>query len=278
MGVEALSRFYQQPLRPPDVWFNEAASVGLGIDLEMLAIRKALEILPRLPSGLYLSLNASVETTMSDEFRDVVGGADTDRLVLEITEHTKVPSYALFLQRIQDLRSMGLRLAVDDAGAGYASFRHVLNLSPDVIKLDIDLTRGIDKDPARRALGSALLTFGIDAYNASMVAEGIETAGELDTLRDLGCPMGQGFYLGRPGRLRQPAGTNAQPGQAPSPQPVGQAPAGRATPLPKAPAAPDSPAEKEDLSVPERHLEEYAQLLAMAAEIRDVQRATTARR
>ena len=90
---------------------------------------------------------------------------------------------------------------MDDAGAGFASFRHILNLQPDVIKLDIGLTRGIDSDPARRALGRALLSFGMDAYNASIVAEGIETKDEFNTLKALGFSAGQGFYLGRPSRL-----------------------------------------------------------------------------
>ncbi|HXW31543.1 MAG TPA: EAL domain-containing protein [Acidimicrobiales bacterium] len=293
VGVEALSRFRVEPVRPPDVWFSEAASVGLGIDLEMLAVGKALEILPRLPSGLYLSINASVDTIMSERFRQVLSGEATDRIVLEITEHTRVSDYATFRQRIQELRSMGLRLAVDDAGAGYASFRHVLNLRPDVIKLDIGLTRGIDSDPARRALGSALLTFGLDAYNASMVAEGIETAAELDTLRDLGCPLGQGFYLGRPGRLRTETPAIAQPGPLPLPHPSEEPPDGRSPEVPRAPetpapvegqvirleipAPPAGTAVEEDLSVPERHREDYAQLLALAAEIRELQKAADGR-
>jgi EAL domain-containing protein (putative c-di-GMP-specific phosphodiesterase class I) len=203
-GAEALARFLLPPCRPPDVWFAEAAAVGLGVDLELAALRLALAQLDRLPAGLYLSLNASVETIMSEEFRDTVAAVPTERLVLELTEHTEVEDYARLEQSIEDLRSRGARLAVDDAGAGYSSFRHILNLHPEVIKLDIGLTRGIDGDPVRRALGSALLTFGADAYNASIVAEGIETEGEFKTLRDLGCRFGQGFYLGRPGRLKVP--------------------------------------------------------------------------
>jgi EAL domain-containing protein (putative c-di-GMP-specific phosphodiesterase class I) len=203
VGAEALARFAEPPIRPPDVWFAEAASVGLGVELEMAALRLALEQLRHLPSGLYLSLNASVETIMSEDFRASFADVPAERVVLELTEHTEVHDYDLFEQTIEHLRSQGVRLAVDDAGSGYSSFRHILNLRPDVIKLDIGLTRGIDGDPARRALGAALLTFGLDAYNASIVAEGIETEGEFNTLRALGCPFGQGFYLGRPGRLRE---------------------------------------------------------------------------
>jgi EAL domain-containing protein (putative c-di-GMP-specific phosphodiesterase class I) len=203
VGAEALARFAEPPIRPPNVWFAEAADLGLGVELEMAALRLALEQLRQLPPGLYLSLNASVETILSEEFCASFKDVPAERVVLELTEHTEIHDYPLFEQTIEDLRSQGVRLAVDDAGAGYSSFRHILNLHPDVIKLDIALTRGIDGDPARRALGSALMTFGLDAYNASIVAEGIETEGEFKTLRALGCPFGQGYYLGRPGKLRE---------------------------------------------------------------------------
>lgn len=297
VGVEALSRFAGTPVRPPDVWFAEASSVGLGVDLEILAISKALEHLPRLPSGLYLSINASAETIVSDRFHEVLADAACERVVLEITEHAQVTNYALFRQKLSQLRSMGLRLAVDDAGAGYASFRHVLNLRPDVIKLDIGLTRGIDSDPARQALGSALLAFGLDAYNAAMVAEGIETAAELDTLRALGCPLGQGFYLGRPGRLRVPTRPAGQQLWSPG---ADEAPvvsrgalgaserygAGDVLRLEVPGQHADGSRDDEDRrgdeddaaysafpdpSVPDSFREDYAQLLALAAEIQDLE-------
>jgi EAL domain-containing protein (putative c-di-GMP-specific phosphodiesterase class I) len=201
VGSEALARFAQQPIRPPDVWFAEAASVGLGTELELTALDLALGQLHRLPAGMYLSLNASAETIMSEPFRAILAGVPAERIVLELTEHSPIDDYLRFERSIQDLRSKGVRLAVDDAGAGFSSFRHILDLHPDVIKLDIGLTRGIDRDPARQALGRALLAFGLETYNTTIVAEGIETEGELATLRSLGCPSGQGFFLGRPSRL-----------------------------------------------------------------------------
>jgi|GEM_PF-1422435 len=201
IGAEALSRFAQLPVRAPDQWFAEAASVGLGVELEIIALENALEQLQLLPPSVYLSLNASVETMMTDRFQEVIADVASERIVLELTEHTRVVDYPLLAQKIERVRSAGVRVAVDDAGAGYSGLGHILNLKPDVIKLDISLTRGIDKDPARRALGRALLSFGLDAYNASLVAEGIETAGEYEALRSLGCPCGQGFFLGRPALL-----------------------------------------------------------------------------
>jgi len=200
-GLEALTRFNEQPVHSPDVWFAEAASVGLGVELEVTALMSALVQLRQLPSNVYLSLNASVEALTSEEFRTRLAEAPGERIVLELTEHTGIPDYPVFERTIRGLRANGVRLAVDDAGAGYSSFRHVLKLKPDVIKLDISLTRGIDRDPARRALGSALLTFGLDAYKASVIAEGVETEGEYRTLSELGFPLGQGYYLGRPARL-----------------------------------------------------------------------------
>lgn len=204
IGAEALSRFAQLPVRAPDKWFAEAASFGLGVELELVALEGALEQLRLLPTSVYLSLNASVETMMTDRFQEIIGDVASERIVLELTEHTKVVDYSLLAQKIDRVRSAGVRVAVDDAGAGYSGLTHILSLKPDVIKLDISLTRGIDKDPARRALGRALLAFGFDAYNASLVAEGIETEGEYETLRSLGCPCGQGFFLGRPALLRAP--------------------------------------------------------------------------
>jgi EAL domain-containing protein (putative c-di-GMP-specific phosphodiesterase class I) len=201
MGVEALARFAPHPIRPPDEWFLEAASVGRGVDLEITALNLALEQLDRLPAGMYLSLNATADTIQSEEFQATLNDVPAERIVLELTEHAPVDDYRGLETVIERLRSKGLRVAVDDAGAGFSSLRHILNLQPDVIKLDIDLIRGIDRDPARQALGRALLNFASEAYGASIVAEGIETNAELETLRDLGCPCGQGFYLGRPERL-----------------------------------------------------------------------------
>ncbi len=200
VGTEALSRFAPEPIRPPDIWFAEAADLGLGVELEQIALDSALEQLNHLPTGMYLSLNASVETIMSEQFRAMLADAPAERIVLELTEHTPVTDYSAFAASVDQLRSRGVRLAVDDAGSGFSSFSHILNLRPDIIKLDIALTRGIDKDPARQALGRALLNFGLETFRTTIVAEGIETKGELETLRSLGCPSGQGFILGRPSR------------------------------------------------------------------------------
>jgi EAL domain-containing protein (putative c-di-GMP-specific phosphodiesterase class I) len=197
VGFECLSRFSALPNRPPNEWFGEAAEVGLGTALELAAIRAALGAMPSLPSHLHLAMNASVETMMSGKFPDILNAIPLHRVVLEITEHTDVEDYPCLLNVLQPLRQAGLKLAVDDAGAGYSSLRHILNLQPDFIKLDMDLVRHIDLDPARRALASALISFARDT-NSAIIAEGVETASEFATLQVLGVEQAQGYFLGRP--------------------------------------------------------------------------------
>lgn len=200
VGAEALSRFPDLPSRTPDVWFAEASRVGLGAELELMAIVIAISSMDALPAGSYLSLNAAPDTVVRPEFAVTLHGVCPERIVLELTEHASVEDYADLERSLRVLRNSGIRLAVDDAGAGFASLRHILNLRPDIVKLDVAITRGLHTDPARRALAAALLTFGHE-IGSSIVAEGVESWGEFEALRTLGVAHGQGFALGRPGPL-----------------------------------------------------------------------------
>jgi EAL domain-containing protein (putative c-di-GMP-specific phosphodiesterase class I) len=197
IGFECLSRFSALPSRPPNEWFDEAAEIGLGTALELAAIAVAVAALGSFPDHLHLAMNASAETVMSREFADVMNALPPERIVIEITEHANVDDYEDLLRALQPLRQRGFRLAIDDAGAGYSSLRHILNLRPDYIKLDMDLIRHIDIDPARRALAAALITFAADT-GSTIIAEGVETASELATLQSLGVRQAQGYFLGRP--------------------------------------------------------------------------------
>jgi EAL domain-containing protein (putative c-di-GMP-specific phosphodiesterase class I) len=203
VGVEALSRFPGR-IQSPDKWFNEAASVGLGVDLEVLAVRGALTILPELPDEAYLSVNVSPAVAMSPQLAQALKGMPLHRLVLEITEHSEVLDYEALNRALRSLRSRGTRLAIDDAGSGFSSLRHILRLSPDIIKLDISLTQGIDNDSILRALGFSLSSFA-NAIDASIIAEGVETERELHALRFLQVAYGQGFFLRRPGPPPMPS-------------------------------------------------------------------------
>ena len=209
IGFESLSRFSTQPFRTPDIWFQEAASVGLGAQLETKAVRIALQSFMRFPSNIYLSVNFSPEALLSGSIASVLDGAPLERVVLEITEHALIDQYSQIAKIFRPFREKGLRIAVDDAGAGYASFRHILNLTPDFIKLDISLTRDIHKDRPRRALAAALIRFS-EETNCKIIAEGVETIEELGVLRQLGVVNAQGYLLGRPMAIDQAASLCAQ--------------------------------------------------------------------
>ncbi|MCU1461989.1 MAG: diguanylate phosphodiesterase [Acidimicrobiales bacterium] len=201
VGYEALARFSAQPRRSPDVWFGEAATVGLGTELELLAASNALAHVDELPAGAYLAVNVSPDTAASAPFAAACReAASYDRLVIELTEHAPVADYPRLTRALSGLRADGVRLAIDDAGAGFASLRHVLRLRPDIIKLDIALTRGIDTDPVRQALATALISFAGEV-GAVIVAEGVESRWEADALCDLGVEFGQGWHIARPGPL-----------------------------------------------------------------------------
>lgn len=196
-GAECLARFQCTPSRTPDAWFAEAAAVGMGSELEASAVQSALRCLQNLPESFYLAINASPDFILSDALAPVLEHIDLKRIVLEITEHARVKDYDALALALAPMRSAGLRVAIDDAGAGYSSMRHILNIEPELVKLDISLTRGIDADPKRRALASALIAFARE-IGIAIVAEGVETEAELQTLLSLGVTSVQGYLLGRP--------------------------------------------------------------------------------
>lgn len=200
IGVEALARVDAEPQRGPDEWFAEAASVGLGHELEVHAVRAALACMDDLRDDVYLSVNLSPRTLTAGGVEELLATVPGRRLVLELTEHAEVEDYEALQDCLSRLRARGVRVAVDDAGAGYSSLRHILRLRPDIIKLDRTLTGGIDHDPVRRALSSSLVSFAQE-LGGTLVAEGVESTGELGTLRRLGIPYAQGYHLGRPGPL-----------------------------------------------------------------------------
>ena len=215
IGAECLSRFDTEPPRPPNEWFADAGEVGLGTELELASVRVAVGHLEDLPAEAFLAVNVSAEVAASSELADVLAAVDggLGRVVIELTEHAPVLDYERLRERLAAARAAGARIAIDDAGAGYASFQHILRLQPDFIKLDLDLTRGIDGDPVRRALATALVTFGRE-IGSLMIAEGVERREELDVLTDLGFAAAQGYFLGRPNPLPLP--TSIRSGNDPS--------------------------------------------------------------
>jgi EAL domain-containing protein (putative c-di-GMP-specific phosphodiesterase class I) len=194
---EALSRFPGHEGGPATL-FADAAAVGLGVELELLAVRSALGVAGRLPRGLRLAVNLSPTALVAPGVAGVLlDGADTTALTVEITEHSPIEDYAPVLAALEPLRAAGIRLSIDDAGAGYASLRHILRLCPDTIKLDIALVSGVDTDPARQAMTAAMVAFAAET-GARLVAEGVETPAERDALVARGVRYGQGHLFGRP--------------------------------------------------------------------------------
>lgn len=204
VGFEALSRFFCDPKRSPDQWFKEAADVGLDLALEAKAARLALAALPHLPVDAYVSINLSPHCILEGDLASLLAEVPLDRVLIEVTEHAAIDHYSDIAAVISPLRERGLKIAVDDAGAGYASFRHILSLAPDVIKLDVSITRDIDTDPKRRALAASLIGFA-NATHSRIVAEGVETEAELAMLRKLGVNKAQGYFIGKPMPLPEAA-------------------------------------------------------------------------
>ena len=200
VGVEALARIFTQPYRSPLEWFSQARASGLEEYLEIAVLRRAVDALVRLPEDVYLSLNVSPGTLTSEAMQRLLGGLPLRRIVLEVTEHQPVAAYAALHEAVDTWRARGLRLAVDDAGAGFASFRHILQMRPDIIKLDTTLIRRVDMDASSRALAAALVRFAEETGSA-VVAEGVETTSQLQVLADLHVSKAQGYLLGRPGPL-----------------------------------------------------------------------------
>ncbi len=197
VGFEALSRFSVRSEMDTEGWFENAARIGRDVELELHAVQRALAQFTALPDDSYLAVNVSADCLISGGLNRILGNGGLDRLVLEITERSPIRHYDELSEALDDFRRRGARLAVDDAGAGYASFRHILVLQPDLIKLDKSLVRDIDKDPSRRELASALIQFA-DKTGSQLIAEGVETEQELTALRRMGVHLAQGYFLGSP--------------------------------------------------------------------------------
>jgi len=197
VGFECLSRFPREPYLTPDKWFAEAADLGLGAALEIVAITQAIAVLPQLPADMYLAINVSPDTVLTGGLDTVLADVPPSQVVLEITEHALVDDYDRLIDALSVFRRRGIKLAVDDAGAGYSCLQHILQLQPDLIKLDMALTRDIDCDPARKALAAALVSFAGET-GSRIIAEGVETEAELATLQSIGVAKAQGYLLGKP--------------------------------------------------------------------------------
>ncbi len=203
IGYEALARFPQRArIRTPDHLFGAAASLNMQSAVDLACVRAGLQAASNIGEA-DLFVNVLIGTLV-----DHSGVAALDRavseakvdpaaVVLEFSEREPVPDLALLQRIAAELRARGFRIAVDDAGAGHASMRVIAELRPEFIKVDRSLITAIDADRARRALVVALLSFS-GHIGARVIAEGIETQREQETLQSLGVQFGQGWLCGRP--------------------------------------------------------------------------------
>jgi EAL domain-containing protein (putative c-di-GMP-specific phosphodiesterase class I) len=202
VATEALARF---PTDADDTesWFVHARRAGCGVELELDAARAALALLPAIPAGQRLSINGSPDLVTSKHFADLLLDTPMDRLIVEITEHDLYEGIEQLAERVRQLQDEGAWVAIDDAGTGYSSLQQILQLDPDIIKLDRLLVTNVDRDPMKRALASAFVTFTREA-GVGLIAEGVETGAELGVLQAIGVPMAQGYFLARPAIPAQP--------------------------------------------------------------------------
>ncbi|MDK3257170.1 EAL domain-containing protein [Blastococcus capsensis] len=195
-GYEALARF--PGAAGPDVWFAAAAEAGVAAELEALAIHKALAAVDSLPPNTFLTVNVSPHLLGAVVVQEALASRDDlRRVVVELTEHTPVDDLAVLRRQTDALRARGALIALDDAGSGYSGLQQLAAVRPQLVKLDRALVADVDGDPVRMALAEMIGEFAgrIDAW---LLAEGIETPGELAAFARLGAPLAQGWLLGRP--------------------------------------------------------------------------------
>src|SRR5918993_1295615 len=194
-GYEALARMPDGPFRPPDEWFNQAHRVGLGPALEAAALRAALRARNR-PERTFLALNVSPGALVSHEVRAVLP-QDLTGIVIELTEHELFSADLALDRELDALRTRGARIALDDAGNGYAGLQQIIRIAPDILKVDRSLVDGIHDDPHRFALLEALISFA-STTRAAVCAEGVETLEDLAALAGMDVTYAQGWALARP--------------------------------------------------------------------------------
>ena len=205
-AFEALTRFHDGS--PPDRRMVEAEAVGMGLRLEAATLALSLKSVRLMPTGTALALNVSPALILEGRTLKRLLGPIRQAVTLEVTEHRQIVDYEAVRQSLRDLPAT-VGLAIDDAGAGFASLRHVIELRPDYVKLDRGLVSGLDGDLARRAVVAGMVQFARNA-GCTLIAEGVETEAEHETLLELGVENGQGYLYGRPSTFAQPSGPKSR--------------------------------------------------------------------
>ncbi len=204
LGYEALARGpVKSEMENPEILFNIASEGNIVWDLERLCREKALSIFPKFKKGQYMFLNNEPEVIYDPRFQamEILKKLKVHpkNIVLEITERTAIKNFPAFRAALSYFKSKGFKISVDDAGAGYASLKSIAMLNPDFIKFDINLIRNIDNNLIKQNLILSLIDIA-RRIKATVIAEGVETKSEFETIKKLGVQYAQGYYLARPGK------------------------------------------------------------------------------
>ena len=211
LGYEALSRGPQKTvLESPETLFDLARVYSKLWELEFLCRLKALESASINCPGNLIFLNVDPAIIKDEKFKK---GFTLDFLqkynisphdiVFEITEKNTISDYYSFRKTLDNYKEQGYQIAIDDTGAGYSGLTMIAEIHPQFIKLDMNLIRDIDKNGLKRTLIKTFHDF-CRITDIKLIAEGIETKGELDTLIDIGIDYGQGFFIQMPSKEIKP--------------------------------------------------------------------------
>jgi len=198
VGYELLARFAGPPEAGPDVWFQWAETFGMGAALDQQVVTIALAMRQHLPPHTFLTINIDPLHLNDVGLVDLFTAAGSlEGVVIELTEHSVIDDYDAIVELLKPFRAAGAKIAIDDAGSGYAGLQWLHALSPDFVKIDRALIDHVDEDEIKTALVEMLGAMA-DRIDAWVIAEGVERASELDVLMRMGVPLVQGYLLARP--------------------------------------------------------------------------------
>jgi EAL domain-containing protein (putative c-di-GMP-specific phosphodiesterase class I) len=198
VGYEALARFASRLTTSPGPWFTAAAGTPHAAPLEAVLIREALQAREGLPAGAFISINVTPGLLPAqDVLRAFGSGGDLSDVVIELTEHAPVLDDSALREAVAVLRHRGARIALDDVGVGWAGLKQVMDLRPDIVKLDRTLVAAAPEDPVRQAIARMMLDL-CSRLGLDLLVEGVETYAELELFAGMGVPFAQGWVFGRP--------------------------------------------------------------------------------
>ncbi|MDO8581036.1 MAG: EAL domain-containing protein [Candidatus Omnitrophota bacterium] len=203
LGMEALSRAQTNSmLASPEMLFKAAIQYGLYEELEMLCWRKVMQQINNVCEGYKLFLNCNPYLIEGAHFSTIRSILETEsfpigNIVLEITERSAITDFKAFYEYLKRYRELGVQLAIDDVGGGYASLESIVQTKPDIVKIDRHIIKDIHEDLFKRSIVKLIVGFCRE-NNIVSIGEGVETKEELLAIKELGVDAAQGYLLYKP--------------------------------------------------------------------------------